>query len=104
MARLTKMSIAPAKPLRDITTELTLKLYVVQPMLFTVFDSSLNTIACAFCTYQLFFLEIFFIFFLVHLAIFQPAEVWPLTFEAFIVSKFEKTKVFELIVIGIARV
>ena len=53
MARVAKMSIAPAEPLGNGTAELTLELYVVDAMLRTVFNPCAGTFGGTLTAYEI---------------------------------------------------
>jgi len=93
MTRITVVRISVAEPKSDGTTKLAFKVDVVCSMLFTVFNTSANTNSGAFWTHKLFWLKLFWLVLLVLLfAIFHPAEVRRLTFEAHIVGALVQSK------------
>lgn len=98
------MGVAPTEPLSNITAKLAFEFYVVKTVFFAVFHAALYAIARAFCAYEILFLELLLIFFLIHLAVFKPSKVWIFTCKAFIVSELEEAIIFEFIVVTITRV
>jgi hypothetical protein len=83
VARFTEMSVTPAKPLSNLTAELTFKFYEILSMLGTFFNSSSNSYCCTFSAHEFFFFEIFII--LTYTAFFFSTKIWIRTFKAHII-------------------
>ncbi len=99
MTRLTEMRRSPAKPLRQRTTEATLKLDEVVTVFGTVLDASADAYGRALATDEFLRLEI--AIFLTLFAIFHATEIGFLAFEADVIGELVESVGFEVVVVDV---
>lgn len=98
MARLTKVGVTPAEPLRDGAAELTFEIDKVCTMLRAVSISDTKLLCGAFRAHKI--LRFKFLRSLLCLyAIFHTTKVWLLTFEALVICKLEDGPSLQVVIV-----